>query len=158
MYPSRAAQYAKWNKVRKETGYRCQYEADIAAFLAESGVTSKYEPWRIPYVVNISAVYKPDWTLPDQCIVIEAKGEFRKEDRDKMLRVKGQYPHLDIRIVFQQPTAKVAGKTTCAMWAENNGFLWCKGPKLPTEWLTHKPGARSRKAFAKVCENAAPPK
>ena len=30
---SRAAQFARWNEVRRRTGYRSQYEADIAAAL-----------------------------------------------------------------------------------------------------------------------------
>lgn len=154
---SRAAQYAKWNAVRAATGYRSQYEADVAAALATTGEDIQYEALRIPYVVNICATYKPDFVLPKQAIMLEVKGEFRKEDRDKMQRVKAQYPHLDIRILFQAPKGKVAGKLTAAEWADNNGFPWCKGPSLPPEWFKHKPSAKSRKAFDKVCEDARPP-
>lgn len=154
---SRLAQYARWNKVRQETGYRSQYEADVAAILSASVEGVKYEALRIPYTVNICATYKPDFVLPQQAIMLEVKGEFRKDDRDKMQRIKAQYPHLDIRIMFQNPKAKVAGKLTAAVWADNNGFPWCKGPSLPLEWVQHKPCAKSRKAFDKVCDDALPP-
>ena len=153
----RSAQYAKWNAARKATGYRSQYEADIAASLTTQGVASCYEPCRIPYTVNVCATYKPDWTLPDQAIVLEAKGEFSKADRDKMMIIKAQYQHLDIRFMFQNPNQKVAGRQTCAGWADRHGFKWCKGPALPPDWITHKPGVRSRKAFDAVAKAAEAP-
>lgn len=154
---SRAAQFARWNKVRRETGYRCQYEADVAAGLAADGVETSYEALRIPYVVNICAAYKPDWALHEQAIMLEVKGEFRKEDRDKMLLVKQQHPHLDIRLMFQRPGGKVTQKLTYAMWAEKNGFPWCQGPRLPDDWRRHKPGVLSRMAFAAAVTRSSPP-
>lgn len=79
---SRAAQFARWNEVRRRTGYRSQFEADIAAALEGTGAA--YESSRLPYSVTTTATYTPDWLLPDQCILIEAKGELGKADRDKM--------------------------------------------------------------------------
>ena len=43
---SRAAQFARWNEVRRRTGYRSQFEADIAAALEGTGAA--YEPSRLP--------------------------------------------------------------------------------------------------------------
>lgn len=102
---SRAAQFARWNEVRRRTGYRSQFEADIAAALEGTGAA--YESSRLPYSVTTTATYTPDWLLPDQCILIEAKGELGKADRDKMQLIRQQYPHLDIRFVLQTPNAKL---------------------------------------------------
>ena len=104
---SRAAQYARWNEVRRRTGYRSQFEADIAASLEGTGAA--YESARLPYSVTTTATYTPDWILPGQCILIEAKGELGKADRDKMLLIRQQYPHLDIRFVLQARRQEQAG-------------------------------------------------
>ena len=146
----RAAQFARWNAVRAATGYRSQFEADVAAALKASAPDVAYEPVRIPYTVTLNPTYKPDWALPSQAVFLEAKGEFPKADRDKMLLLKQQYPHLDIRFIFQNPNARTAGRQTCAKWAEEYGFKWCKGPGIPPAWLKHKPGVRARKAFDAV--------
>ncbi|MDE7064509.1 MAG: endonuclease [Desulfovibrionaceae bacterium] len=143
----RAAQFARWNAVRVATGYRSRYEADVAAALQTCGADAEYEPGRIPYDVHLTAHYKPDWVLRAQAILLEAKGEFPKADRDKMLLLKQQYPHLDIRFIFQNPNAKTTGRQTCATWADVHGFKWCGGPGIPPAWLKHKPGVRSRRAF-----------
>lgn len=142
----RAAQYARWNEVRRRTGYRSRFEADIAETLKGTGAV--YESARLPYSVTLTATYKPDWLLPDQCIVLEAKGELDKADRDKMQLIMQQYPHLDIRFVLQTPNAKLTKTVTQADWCEKTGFPWCRGPGIPDDWLKHKPGVRSRRAFA----------
>lgn len=149
---SRYAQYARWNEVRRRTGYRSQYEADIAAGLTASGVSAAYEAVRLPYSVTLSSTYTPDWILPEQCIVLEAKGAFSKADRDKMELIKSQYPHLDIRMVLQHPTARLTPKArmTLADWCDARDFPWCGGPQLPEAWLRHRPGVRARKAFEKL--------
>lgn len=147
---NRYAQYAKWNAVRRETGFRSGFEAEVGSLLETHGAL--YEPVRIRYDLHLSATYTPDWLLPAQCIVLEAKGRFPKEDRDKLLLIKQQYPDLDIRIIFQSLNAKTSPKVgqTYAQWAAANGFPCCKGPSLPEDWLHHKPSARSRKAFEAV--------
>src|ERR1051326_3234886 len=43
--------------------------------------------------------YKPDFVLPNG-IIVEGKGIFEADDREKMLLIKDQYPDLDIRLVF----------------------------------------------------------
>lgn len=134
---------AKWNKVYRETGYRSQYEADVASYLPEDAL---YEPALLPYPVTMSANYKPDFCLPSQCIVIEAKGRFSKADRDKMLRVKQQYPELDIRMIFQKKE-KITTKMTNLDWCEQHGFPAAVGTSLPLEWLNKIPTDEEQMVF-----------
>lgn len=138
-------QFARWNEVRRRTGYRSQFEADIAAVL--EGMGAVYESSRLPYSVTTTATYTPDWLLPDQCILIEAKSELGKVDRDKMQLTRQQYPHPDTRFVLQIPNAKLIKTAAQAGWCEKNGFPWCKGPGIPGGWLKHRSGVRSRWAF-----------
>lgn len=98
----RAAQYARWNEVRRRTGYRSRFEADIAETLKGTGAV--YESARLPYSVTLTATYKPDWLLPDQCIVLEAKGELDKADRDKMQLIRQQYPTSTSASCSRRPT------------------------------------------------------
>lgn len=83
-----------------------------------------------------SARYTPDFVLPNG-IIIETKGRFTTEDRQKMRLIKLQYPQLDIRFVFSNANARIAkqSKTTLAKWAETYGFPWAH-KDLPKEWLT----------------------
>lgn len=146
-----AALHRKWNKTRDETGYRSGFEAQVASSLPEDAL---YEPCSLPYPVNITANYKPDFVLPEQAIILEVKGRFTEEDRAKMLRVKRHYPDLDIRILFQSLTTKLTKTLTHESWCKKNGFLCAKGPSLPAEWLTHKPDKKSRTAFNAVFTKA----
>lgn len=94
--------------------------------------------------------YKPDFVLPNG-VVIETKGLFQTDDRQKHILVKGQHPDLDIRFVFSNAKAritKVSG-TTYAMWAEKNGFIWAHRV-IPPEWLTEAPNQASLAALARL--------
>jgi len=144
--PTRTSRFAKFNKIRQETGYRSGLEVAIAESL--KGVEVLYEAINIPYVIPATHLYKPDFILPKQAIIIEGKGEFTTADRRKMLLVKAQHPHLDIRMVFSNPNSKVGkrSKTTYGMWCEKNGFPYAKGT-VPKEWLSHKPTARQKAAL-----------
>lgn len=141
----RTQQYKRWAALRRTTGFRSQFEADIHASLPEG--SGSYETARIPYKVTILRHYTPDWGLPKQAIVLEAKGRFTKADRDKMLMLKAQYPDLDIRLVFMSLTTKVTKGMTVADWCKQHGFPCCKGPALPASWLSHKPSEHQRAAF-----------
>lgn len=79
--------------------------------------------------------YTPDFVLPNG-IIIEAKGLFEREDRQKHLLIKMQYPDLDIRFVFQTPNLKLykGSKTTYADWAEKNGFKYSTR-QIPDAWF-----------------------
>lgn len=148
---SRYKQFAAWNKVRTETGFRSGYEVEVAKHLPDGAV---YEAVRIPYSISVSAHYIPDWILPDQCILIEAKGRFSLQDRAKMLHIKTQYPGLDIRILLQHPQEKLTKKstTTYAMWCRKNGFPCAQGPEIPEDWLKHTPTEKQKRAFRAIME------
>jgi hypothetical protein len=135
---------AAWGKVHSETGFRSGYEVEVAKHLPSSAL---YEPHRLPYSITQVASYLPDWVLPEQAIVLEAKGRFTLEDRKKMLAVRNQYPDLDIRLLFQRSSQKVTKALTAEAWCKKNGFLCAQGPEIPLEWLKHKPSKKSRAAF-----------
>ena len=79
--------------------------------------------------------YTPDFVLPNG-IIIEAKGIFEREDRQKHLLIKMQYPDLDIRFVFQNHKLKLykGSKTTYADWADKNGFKY-SARQIPEAWF-----------------------
>lgn len=115
--------------------YRSGYEKEIKQ---NSNDNVKYEKNSYKYIVE--RTYNPDFTLPNG-IEIEAKGNFRTvSDRTKLLKVKEQNPHIDLRILFQNPRLKInkGSKTTYAMWAEKNGFIWAEGNKIPEAWVNEK--------------------
>ncbi|WP_302736900.1 endonuclease [uncultured Desulfovibrio sp.] len=141
----RIRQYKSWAALRLSTGFRSQFEADVHASFPEG--CARYEAGAIPYKVEVRRRYTPDWLLPEQAIVIEAKGRFTKADRDKMLLIKAQYPCLDIRMIFMSLSARVTKALTVGDWCRQYGFPCCKGPSIPTTWLTHKPGKEQREAF-----------
>lgn len=153
---SKSAHYESWNRTRLVTGYRSQLEVVVAALLEGAHITDAlYEPLRIPYQIHIFTHYTPDWVLPRQAIVLEAKGEFKTSDRQKMLLVKQQYPDLDIRMILGSPNTRIGTRstTTYAMWCAKNGFPWCGAKELPPAWLRHKPTASSRKALHKLMKD-----
>jgi hypothetical protein len=114
--------------------YRSRLEEKLARWFELNGHQFEYETLRLNY--TLSAVYTPDFILPNG-VILEAKGYFKPEDRRKMLAVKKQHPHLDIRLVFQAPynTLTKTSKTTYAMWAEKNGFLWAPSHAIPLDWF-----------------------
>lgn len=94
-----------------------------------------YETLRVRYLVPLSFhTYTPDFLLTNG-IIVETKGRFLPVDRAKQLLVKAQYPELDIRLVFSRAKAPIAtgAKTTCAMWADKNGFQWAE-KLIPEAW------------------------
>ena len=116
------------------TKYRSRLEEKLARWFELNGYQFEYETLKLNY--TISAVYTPDFILPNG-VIIEAKGYFKPEDRRKMVAVKKQHPELDIRLVFQAPfnTLTKLSKTTYAMWADKHGFLWAPSYNLPLEWF-----------------------
>lgn len=116
-----------------KTRYRSKFESQVAANLPEG---TQYEKRRLPY--EIAAVYMPDFELPGG-VLLEVKGRFTPIDRRKMIEVKRTHPGLDIRFVFmnakQRLNPKLKRSLTYGQWAEANGFKWCQGPEIPSEWL-----------------------
>lgn len=107
-----------------------------------------YETFRIPFTQPAKARhYTPDFILTNG-VVIETKGLFQTEDKQKHLFVKGQHPDLEIRFVFSNAQArmsKVSG-VTYAMWADKHGFLWAHRV-IPDDWLNEPPNVRSLAAL-----------
>ena len=112
----------------------------VANQLAAAGIDVAYEEEKIEYhkPARVSK-YTPDFVLPNG-IVIETKGRFLTDDRQKHILVKAQHPQRDIRFVFSSSKAKIskASKTTYANWCEKNGFRFAD-KLIPASWLTETP-------------------
>lgn len=117
-------------------GYRSGLEERIAQELRDQGVGYTYEQEVIRYVKpERTAKYTPDFVL-ENGIIIETKGRFLTEDRQKHLLVKKQHPDIDIRFVFSRSKTRISkqSKTTYADWCEKHGFLFAD-VSIPPEWL-----------------------
>ena len=114
---------------------RSGLEDRVAAELKSLDVDYEYESMKIPYIMNETRKYTPDFILPNG-IIIETKGRFTSDDRKKHLLIKDQHPEYDIRFVFSKINAKIAkgSKTTHAAWCEKHGFLYAE-KSIPEEWL-----------------------
>lgn len=129
--------------------YRSGLEAAVAAALSLAKVPHEFEAVKVPYLQpEKKRNYTPDFIL-ENGIIIETKGMFTVEDRQKHVWVKDQHPDLDIRFVFSNARARLrkGSPTTYADWATNNGFQWAH-KEVPKEWLTEKGKAASKKAVA----------
>ena len=95
-----------------------------------------YEKYKISYTIPSSQhLYTPDFILPNG-IIIEAKGIFEAQDRQKHLLIKQQHPNLDIRFVFSNIKTKIypGSKTTVATWCEKHGFKYAN-KSIPPSWF-----------------------
>lgn len=120
----------------RKHGYRSGLENAIIQQLEELGYDPKYESISYEYVVPESKhKYTPDFPLC-KSIVIETKGLWKLEDRQKMLLLKEQHPDIDFRMVFYNANQKIkkGSKTTYAMWCEKHNIKWAH-KKIPKEWL-----------------------
>lgn len=112
-------------------------EEKVSAQLAAAGVNAKYEETKLAFNQPAKPrTYTPDFILPNG-IVIETKGYFVPEDRNKHVWVKAQHPGLDIRFVFSRSATPLykGSKTTYASWCEKEGFKYAD-KLIPAEWLT----------------------
>jgi len=103
-----------------------------------------YEPEKWDWVPPIKK-YTPDFKImrkDGSFFYVEFKGYFRSEDKTKMIAIKKQYPHLDVRFVFADASKPVEGakprkdgtKLSNAEWCERYGYLWAD-KFMPDEWL-----------------------
>lgn len=120
-------------------GYRSGLEVETARYLEERGYQYHYEKLKIEWEDHAYRWFTPDFVL-DNGIIIETKGLFSAEDRRKHIEVKRQHPHLDIRFVFSNASAKLykGSKTTYRQWCEQQGFLWAHRV-IPLTWLEETP-------------------
>jgi hypothetical protein len=124
------------SQVGLKYGFRSGLEERIAANLDAKGMGFTFEELVIPYTKPAkSSKYTPDFVLSNG-IIVESKGRFLTEDRQKHLLVKAQHPHLDIRFVFSSSKAKINKRspTSYADWCDKNGFLYAD-KDIPFAWL-----------------------
>lgn len=118
-------------------GFRSGLEEAVAEDLTGQGIKFTFEELVIPYVKpERPAKYTPDFVL-ENGIIIETKGRFLTEDRQKHLLIQKQHPLLDIRFIFSNSRSKISKRssTTYAMWCEKHGFLFAD-KEVPEAWLS----------------------
>lgn len=103
------------------SGLRNPFEKRVAKTL---GPEFAYEPVRLAYTVQRH--YIPDFVDEANKVIIEAKGLFTAEDRQKHKAIKQQQPDWDVTIVFQNAskTLSKTSKTTYGDWCTKNGIKW----------------------------------
>jgi hypothetical protein len=120
-------------------GYRSNFEKQVGNNLELRETEFEYETEQFKYEVLQTKKYTPDFILNKKDgsrIYIEAKGYLSLSDRNKMKFVKKNYPHMDIRLLFQKANNKLSAKAkqTYAQWADQYGFPWAEG-NIPQKWL-----------------------
>ena len=118
-------------------GFRSGLEEKIAANLTSKGVGFQYEELTLPFTEPAKGrKYTPDFVLLANGIIVESKGRFLTEDRQKHLLVKAQHPDKDIRFVFSNSNTKINKRspTSYADWCRKNGFQFAD-KDIPDEWL-----------------------
>ena len=115
--------------------FKSGLEEKVSDLLCELGVDYEYEGLSLPY--TIKHLYTPDFVFPNG-IVLETKGYWKPEDRRKIRQVVTENPHIDLRMVFQDPYKKISkkSKTTYAKWCTRYNIKWCAYHAIPVDWLT----------------------
>lgn len=132
-------------------GYRSGLEEQNAAKIKARGLQPRYETIRLAYVKPAKrATYRPDFPL-ENGILIETKGRFLTEDRQKHKLIKEQHPELDVRFVFSNSRQRLTktSKTTYAAWCEKYGFKYAD-KEVPDAWLKEPSNKRSLAALEKA--------
>ena len=120
-------------------GFRSGLEERVSEQLAFLNILDCYEIKKIPFVQPAkNRNYTPDFWLPNG-IIVETKGVFTVQDRQKHLLIKDQYPDLDLRFVFSNSKNKLrkGSKTTYADWCNKYGFIFAD-QLIPEEWVNEK--------------------
>lgn len=133
------------NQRRHVVSYRSGLEQINAEHLRVEGVPYEYEVLRIPFLQPAKMrQYTPDFLLLRNGILIETKGQFATEDRQKHILIREQHPLIDLRFVFSNPRAKIykGATTTHAVWAEKHGFLWA-AKLIPQAWIEESVNKKS---------------
>ena len=120
-------------------GFRSGLEERVCEQLAFLNILDCYEIKKIPFVQpEKNRNYTPDFWLPNG-IIVETKGVFTVQDRQKHLLIKDQYPDLDLRFVFSNSKNKLrkGSKTTYADWCNKYGFIFAD-QLIPEQWINEK--------------------
>lgn len=121
----------------RATPWRSKSEAKTGAILKERGVPFGFETLRLSYLLPATKHhYTPDFVL-ENGVIIEVKGLWTAQDRQKIIQVRKQNPGVDLRILFDRPTSPIykGSPTTYADFCDRNGIPWAKGPTPPDDWL-----------------------
>ena len=115
--------------------YKSGLEKETALVLTKCQKTVRYEQLKIEWEDLHYRTYTPDFQL-DNGILIETKGIFDSEDRNKHIEVRKQHPELDIRFVFSNAKSKLykGAKSRYSEWCDKHGFLWSHRV-IPEAWL-----------------------
>lgn len=138
-------------QVALKYGFRSGLEEKIAADLTSQGVGFTYEEIKVPFQKPPKdCKYHPDFVL-ENGIILETKGRFLTEDRQKHLLVQQQHPDLDIRFVFSNSNARINKRstTTYANWCEKHGYRYAD-KVIPEAWLKEPPNKKSLAAIKKL--------
>ena len=118
-------------------GFRSGLEDVIARQIeARTGAPVQYEHRKIEYLRPArTSKYTPDFELPNG-VIIETKGKFETDDRQKHLLIKAQHPELDIRFVFSNSNTKIrkGSPTSYGDWCRKHGFLYAD-KRIPDHWF-----------------------
>lgn len=120
----------------RKHGFRSGLEEKIIEDLKNAGVEPNYEAVKFDYIIPESHhIYTPDFPVCKN-IVIETKGRWVVEDRQKMLLIMEQHPEVEFRMVFYNANQKIkkGSKTSYAMWCDKHGIKWAN-KSIPTEWM-----------------------
>jgi len=126
-------------RIARKHGYRSGLELIVAGQIKGRGVNVLYEDpdSKIKFVQPAkNRTYTPDFILPNG-IIIETKGRFVTDDRNKHIWIREQYgDSLDIRFVFRNSNAKLykGSKTSYADWCHKHGFKFAD-KQIPEEWF-----------------------
>jgi len=132
--------------------YRSNFEKLCADELTNARVKFEYEPFQLEYFskvrggeceecgsrkVHKTRWYTPDFYVPRNKIIIEAKGKFMSANRTKMLDVIDAWPKYDIRMWFMYDN-KLTKKSTVRYsdWCRRHGITYHVGKELPPWVLT----------------------
>lgn len=132
-------------------GWRSGLEGSIGAALDEQGVDYEYESFKIPFIQPAKRrTYTPDFILPNG-IVVESKGRYQTNDRQKHKWLAEQYPALDLRFVFSNSRSRISkqSKTTYGMWCETLGFTYAD-KMIPQEWIEEPTNKASLAAIKEI--------
>lgn len=132
-------------KPTKSNPYRSGLEGKMATLLKGLRVDFKYEDkTQILHYERPATFHKyyPDWIV--EGMVLETKGIWLPDDREKILFVIGQNPGIDLRMVFQNPKLPIykGSKTTYAMWCDKKKIKWGTLADVP-QWIKDKKNDQS---------------
>ena len=120
----------------RKHGFRSGLENDMIKELEGYDIDPNYEGKKLEYIIPESKHQStPDFPVSPH-IVIETKGRWVVEDRQKMLLLIKQYPEIDFRMIFYNANQKIkkGSKTSYADWCDKKGIKWAN-KHIPREWL-----------------------